>query len=123
MSRVVCNYNRRSAAITDFLRRLILVAAFNFYDDKYGFEPEATAVSAIDPKKLQQSTPPTMIGVTHDLASGVLLLKPDRRPLCSLGLQRRRKSRMSGLPGRIRLLWWNFCHRCCAQGFPGLPAR
>jgi hypothetical protein len=36
----VYNYNRRSAAITDILRRLFFVAAFNFYDDKYGFEPE-----------------------------------------------------------------------------------
>ena len=39
----VYNYNRRSAAITDILRRVFSVAAFNFYDDKYGFEPEDTA--------------------------------------------------------------------------------
>lgn len=38
----VYNYNRRSAAITDILRRIFFVAAFNFYDDKYGFEPEHT---------------------------------------------------------------------------------
>ena len=42
----VYNYNRRSAAITDILRRVFSVAAFNFYDDKYGFEPEDTAASA-----------------------------------------------------------------------------
>ena len=34
----VYNYNRRSAAITDIMRRVFSVAAFNFYDDKYGFE-------------------------------------------------------------------------------------
>ena len=34
----VYNYNRRSAAITDILRRVFLVAAFNFYDDSHGFE-------------------------------------------------------------------------------------
>ena len=42
----VYNYNRRSAAITDILRCVFSVAAFNFYDDKYGFEPEDTAASA-----------------------------------------------------------------------------
>ena len=36
----VYNYNRRSAAITD------IVAAFNLYDDKYGFEPEDTSEGA-----------------------------------------------------------------------------
>ena len=42
----VYNYNRRSAAITDILRRVFTVAAFNFYDNKYGFEPEDTAEGA-----------------------------------------------------------------------------
>ena len=42
----VYNYNRRSAAITDILRRVFTVAAFNFYGDKYGFEPEDTAEGA-----------------------------------------------------------------------------
>jgi hypothetical protein len=31
------DYNRRSAAITDVLRRISLVVAFNFYDEKYWF--------------------------------------------------------------------------------------
>ena len=47
----VYNYNRRSAAITDILRRVFSVAAFNFYDDKYGFEPEDTAASAFARRK------------------------------------------------------------------------
>ena len=44
----VYNYNRRSAAITDILRRVFLVAAFNFYDDKYGFETEVTCASPFE---------------------------------------------------------------------------
>ena len=69
----VYNYNRRSAAINDILRRIFLVAAFNFYDDKYGFEPEDTCSSAFecsqkvhwwlgakfDQKKLQLCQDPT----------------------------------------------------------------
>ena len=44
----VYNYNRRSAAISDILRRVFLVAAFNFYDDKYGFETNLTCGSAFE---------------------------------------------------------------------------
>eukprot|EP00439_Symbiodinium_sp_Y106_P066291 s3967_g10.t2 len=43
---VAAVYNRRSAAITDILRRVFTVAAFNFYNDKYGFDPEDTAEGA-----------------------------------------------------------------------------
>eukprot|EP00435_Cladocopium_sp_Y103_P067787 s92_g30.t1 len=89
----VYNYNRRSAAITDILRRLFFVAAFNFYDDKYGFEPECTCSSAFDvaqkvhwwlgaqfdPKKLQLCFDPTILGVTYDLRSMHLKIKPSRK--------------------------------------------
>ena len=89
----VYNYNRRSAAITDILRRLFFVAAFNFYHDKYGFEPEATCSSAFevsqkvcwwlgaqfDPKKLQLCFDPTILGVTYDLKAMHLKIKPSRK--------------------------------------------
>ena len=89
----VYNYNRRSAAITDVLRRIFLVAAFNFYDDKYGFEPSTTCSSAFevaqkvhlwlgaqfDPKKLQQCRDPTILGVTYDLSDMLLKIKPSRK--------------------------------------------
>ena len=89
----VYNYNRRSAAITDILRRVFLVAAFNLYDDKYGFEPSSTIESAFttaqavhvwlgakfDQKKLQCSKEPTILGVTYDLVAMQLLIKQDRK--------------------------------------------
>ena len=89
----VYNYNRRSAAITDVLRRVFKVAAFNFYDDKYGFEISRTCSSAFkcsqsvhlwlgakfDPKKLQLCSDPTILGVTYDLVSMRLKIKPSRK--------------------------------------------
>ena len=89
----VYNYNRRSAAINDILRRIFLVAAFNFYDDKYGFEPEDTCSSAFecsqkvhwwlgakfDQKKLQLCQDPTILGITYDLAAMCLRIKPSRK--------------------------------------------
>eukprot|EP00438_Fugacium_kawagutii_P004538 Skav222280 [mRNA] locus=scaffold807:136980:138029:- [translate_table: standard] len=89
----VYNYNRRSAAITDILRRIFHVAAFNFYDDKYGFEPEITCSSAyqiaqdvhwwlgaqFDAKKLQLREDPTILGVTYDLKDMRLLIKQSRK--------------------------------------------
>ena len=89
----VYNYNRRSALITDILRRIFCVAAFNFYDDKYGFEPEDTIDSAFtaaqavhlwlgaqfDQKKLQRTTAPTILGVTYDLSGMRLLIKESRK--------------------------------------------
>ena len=42
----VYNYNRRSAAINEILQRLFNLVAFNFYDDKYGFEPLGSVESA-----------------------------------------------------------------------------
>ena len=85
----VYNYNRRSALITDILRRVFSVAAFNFYDDKYGFEPEDTVDSAFaatqavhlrlgarfDQKKLQKAEDPTILGVTYDLTHMKVLIK------------------------------------------------
>ncbi|CAE7301804.1 unnamed protein product [Symbiodinium sp. CCMP2456] len=87
------NYNRRSAAITDVLRRVFFVAGFNFYDDKYGFEPEATAASAFalaekvhwwlgarfDQQKLQLCSDPTILGVTYDLGQYLLKIKKSRK--------------------------------------------
>ena len=89
----VYNYNCRSAAITDILRRVFFVAAFNFYDDKYGFEPAATCSSAFDiaqkvhwwlgaqfdQKKLQLCKDPTILGVTYDLVSMELKIKQSRK--------------------------------------------
>ena len=89
----VYSYNRRSAAITDILRRVFHVAAFNFYDDKYGFESDRTCRSAFrvtqevhrwlgagfDLKKLQQCCDPTILGVTHDLAEFRLMIKASRK--------------------------------------------
>lgn len=42
----VYNYNRRSAAINEFLCSIFGLVAFNFYDDKYGFEVKETIASA-----------------------------------------------------------------------------
>ena len=89
----VYNYNRRSAAMTDILRRVFFVAAFNFYDDKYGFETEVTCSSAFeiaqkvhwwlgakfDPKKLQLCEDPTILGVTYNLKAMCLKIKPSRK--------------------------------------------
>ena len=72
------NYNRRSAAINEILLSLFGLVAFNFYDDKYGFEPIETVNSAFaiaqkvhwwlgaafDSTKLQLSTRPVVLGVT-----------------------------------------------------------
>ena len=89
----VYNYNRRSAAITDILCRVFFVAAFNFYDDKYGFKPATTCASAFetaqkvhwwlgaqfDEKKLQLCQDPTVLGVTYDLVGMELKIKQARK--------------------------------------------
>ena len=89
----VYNYNRRSAAINEFLCKLFNLVAFNFYDDKYGFEPVGTVKSArlaaecvhlwlgakFDQKKLQLSSAPTILGVTYNLDSMQLEIKDDRK--------------------------------------------
>ena len=43
----VYNYNRRSVFVNDVLVKIFEMVAFNFYDDKYGFETEVTAPSAM----------------------------------------------------------------------------
>ena len=89
----VYNYNRRSAAINDIFLSLFEMVAFNFYDDKYGFEPEETVEMAklvaeqvhfylgaqFDQKKLQLAHDPTILGVTYDLENMKLLIKESRK--------------------------------------------
>ena len=89
----VYNYNRRSAAINEILQRLFNLVAFNFYDDKYGFEPLGSVESAFhvaqrihwllgaafDPKKLQLTDKPVILGVTYNLSDWVLEIKANRR--------------------------------------------
>ena len=94
----VYNYNRRSAAINEFLVSIFGLVAFSFYDDKYGFEPAATVSSArevaervhewlgarFDQKKLQLSSAPTILGVTYNLESMQLEIKKERREEISI---------------------------------------
>ena len=89
----VYNYNRRPAAINEFLVSLFGLVAFSFYDDKYGFEPKSTVESArlvaesvhfwlgarFDQKKLQLSEAPTILGVTYNLSAMQLEIKADRK--------------------------------------------
>ena len=89
----VYNYNRRSAAINEILVSLFNLVAFSFYDDKYGFEPSASAASArevaelvhwwlgarFDQKKLQLSAEPTILGVTYNLKLMQSEIKEERR--------------------------------------------
>ena len=89
----VYNYNRRSAAINEILMRLFNLVSFNFYDDKYGFEPVELVESAFvvaqsvhwwlgarfDAKKLQLCSKPTILGVTYNLDDWILEIKVDRR--------------------------------------------
>ena len=87
----VYNYNRRSAAINEFLVKVFGLVAFSFYDDKYGFESISTVASArmvaesvhrwlgarFDQKKLQLSRSPTILGVTYNLEEMQLEIKAD----------------------------------------------
>ena len=89
----VYNYNRRSAAINEILEKLFGLVAFNFYDDKYGFETEETIDSAhevaigihwllgagFEQKKLQKTSKPVVLGVTYDLDRLELAIKDDRK--------------------------------------------
>ena len=89
----VYNYNRRSAMINDVFVKLFNMVAFNFYDDKYGFETDLTARSArtvaecvhfwlgalFDDKKLQLSASPVILGVTFNLELLILEIKDQRR--------------------------------------------
>ena len=89
----VYNYNRRSAFVNDVLVKIFEMVAFNFYDDKYGFETEVTAPSAMlaaetihfllgalfDERKLQLSLSPVILGVTFNLEQLVLEIKEQRK--------------------------------------------
>ncbi|CAE7374222.1 unnamed protein product, partial [Symbiodinium necroappetens] len=89
----VYNYNRRSAFINDLLVKIFEMVAFNFYDDKYGFETAITTPSAklaaeivhfilgalFDEKKLQLSVAPVILGVTFNLEELVLEIKEQRK--------------------------------------------
>ena len=89
----VYNYNRRSAAINEILTRLFGLVAFNFYDDKYGFEPLELVESAheiamsvhwwlgaqFDRKKLQLTRKPVILGVTYNLEDWLLEIKAERK--------------------------------------------
>ncbi|CAE7914902.1 unnamed protein product, partial [Symbiodinium necroappetens] len=89
----VYNYNRRSAMINDIFVKLFNMVAFNFYDDRYGFETDLTSRSArtvaecvhfwlgalFDDKKLQLSFSPVILGVTFNLELLVLEIKDQRR--------------------------------------------
>ena len=89
----VYNYNRRSAAINEILTKVFEILAFNFYDDKYGFdevdrvdEAHRIAIAVhwwlgarFDSKKLQCSSSPTILGVTYNLKDMILEIKDDRK--------------------------------------------
>ena len=89
----VYNYNCRSAAINDILVNLFSLVAFNFYDDKYGFEPSHSCAlahdvaqkvhwwlgAAFDVKKLQRSKRPDVLGVTYNLEEFKLEIQEKRR--------------------------------------------
>ena len=89
----VYNYNRRSAAINDIFEVIFGMIAFNFYDDKYGFETCQTAPSArrvaetvhfvlgaqFEEKKLQLSSSPVILGVTYNLDLMILEIKKERK--------------------------------------------
>ena len=89
----VYNYNRRSAAINDILVNLFSLVAFNFYDDKYGFEPSHSCAlvhdvaqkvhwwlgAAFDVRKLQRSKRPDVLGVTYNLEEFKLEIQEKRR--------------------------------------------
>ncbi|CAE7268214.1 unnamed protein product, partial [Symbiodinium sp. CCMP2456] len=85
----VYNYNCRSAMINDVFVQIFEMVAFNFYDDKYGFETDLTAPPAkfanetihalFDEKKLQLSRSPVILGVTFNLEALVLGIKDQRQ--------------------------------------------
>ena len=78
--------------MNDVLVKIFEMVAFNFYDDKYGFETEVTAPSAMlaaetihfllgalfDEKKLQLSLSPVILGVTFNLEQLALEIKEQR---------------------------------------------
>ena len=89
----VYNYNRRSALLDEFLRKVFKLVSFNFYDDKFGFETEDTIGSAFacaesvhfwlgaqfDAKKLQLGQEVDILGITYDLINFILKIKDSRK--------------------------------------------
>ena len=88
----VYDYNRRSSAINEILEEIFSLVAFNFYDDKYGFEPKDTIDSAFevaqkvhtlgarfDQKKLQITTKPVILGVTYNLEDYILEIEEEKK--------------------------------------------
>jgi hypothetical protein len=89
----VYNYNRRSALLDEILRKVFGLVSFNFYDDKFGFEPEDTAGSAFacaelahlwlgaayDQKKLQFGPVVDILGVTYGLPAFMIRIKESRK--------------------------------------------
>ena len=89
----VYNYNRRSALIDEILRSIFGLVCFNFYDDKFGFEPEDTIESAnqvardvhtwlgaqFDEAKCQSGDRVDILGITYDLEQFLLLIKDKRK--------------------------------------------
>ena len=89
----VYNYYWRSSANNEILEKIFSLVAFNFYDDKYGFEPKDTIDSAFevaqkvhtflgarfDQKKLQITTKPVILGVTYNLDDYILEIKEERK--------------------------------------------
>ena len=89
----VYNYNRRAALIDEILRAVFKLVSFQFYDDKFGFETEATVGSAFacpelvhewlgaqfNKSKLQLSSQLDILGVIYDLELFILKIKESRK--------------------------------------------
>ena len=89
----VYKYNRRSALIDEMCTNIFKMVCFNFYDDKFGFELEATTESAFlcarfvhvwlgakfDVEKTQCARMLDILGVTYDLANMRILIKAARK--------------------------------------------
>ena len=89
----VYNFNRRAALITDFMVRLFLVPAKNYYDDKSGFALQEEAANELAivtdlhawlgvdfaQDKLQCSAAPVILGATYDLSDLVFKVTEERK--------------------------------------------
>ena len=88
----VYNFNRRAALITDFLQKCFMVAARNYYDDKFGFTSMAAAPQEVmivrdlhrwlgvdyAEDKVQCSANPVVLGIGYDLRAKKLYVTPER---------------------------------------------
>ena len=89
----VYNYNRRASLLTELLRKLFLVPALNYYDDKYGFdlkefiEETITLVAdfhwmlgvEFDTKKVQSGQVVKILGVRYNLKELLVDIDEERR--------------------------------------------